>query len=244
MASGKVSGGKIVASRLASMVFPEPGGPIIRILCPPAAAMTMARFTCSWPLTSAKSISSPVLVSSSTAGGGSGVRSAAPRRNSTTSGRLCAAYTARSGTTAASRAFSLGMIKSLQPGLAAGQRHGQHPPGGFQPPVQGYLAIEQILIQIFLGRQTLGRQEPQGDGQVKTGAVFPDIGGSQIDGDPGPGKMITGIFNRRFDPVLALFNRNFRQPHGGEGRHAKGNIHFNFHQETVHSPDGPTGNPG
>ena len=137
-----------------------------------------------------------------------------------------------------------GNNQALQAGLAAGQGYGQHPPGRFQPAVQGYLAIEQILIQVFLGRQSLGRQEPDGDGQVKTGAVFPDIGGSQIDGNSGPGKMIAGIFNGCFDPVLALFNRNFRQPHSGEGRHAEGNIHFNFYKKTVHAPDGPTSDPG
>ena len=41
MASSKVSGGRMPASRLASMLLPEPGGPIIRTLCEPAAATSM-----------------------------------------------------------------------------------------------------------------------------------------------------------------------------------------------------------
>ena len=45
----------MVASRRASMVFPEPGGPTIRRLWPPAAATSSARRACRWPRTSAKS---------------------------------------------------------------------------------------------------------------------------------------------------------------------------------------------
>jgi hypothetical protein len=33
----------------ASRVLPAPGGPIISTLCPPAAATSRARLTCSWP---------------------------------------------------------------------------------------------------------------------------------------------------------------------------------------------------
>jgi hypothetical protein len=33
----------MVGKRFASMVFPEPGGPINRALCPPAAAISKAR---------------------------------------------------------------------------------------------------------------------------------------------------------------------------------------------------------
>ena len=36
----------------ASIVFPDPGGPIIITWCPPAAATCKAHFVCSWPNTS------------------------------------------------------------------------------------------------------------------------------------------------------------------------------------------------
>jgi len=42
--------GRIVGVARASSVFPAPGGPTITTLCPPAAATSSARFTCSWPL--------------------------------------------------------------------------------------------------------------------------------------------------------------------------------------------------
>ena len=47
------SGGRIVGNVLESNVFPEPGGPVIAILCPPAATISRARLTYSWPLTKA-----------------------------------------------------------------------------------------------------------------------------------------------------------------------------------------------
>ena len=53
--SPNVNGGRIEGRRLASMDFPLPGAPISRILCPPAAATSNARFTFSCPFTSEKS---------------------------------------------------------------------------------------------------------------------------------------------------------------------------------------------
>ena len=52
---GKVSRGRMPASRLASIVLPEPGGPIISTLCVPAAATSSARLAVVWPRTSRKS---------------------------------------------------------------------------------------------------------------------------------------------------------------------------------------------
>ena len=37
----------MLGKRLASIVFPEPGGPIKITLCPPAAAISIQRFTVS-----------------------------------------------------------------------------------------------------------------------------------------------------------------------------------------------------
>ena len=53
--SSRVMGGKMEGSRFASMDLPAPGGPTIITLCPPAAAISSARFACSCPRTSEKS---------------------------------------------------------------------------------------------------------------------------------------------------------------------------------------------
>ena len=42
----------MLGSRLMSMVFPDPGEPISRMLCLPEAAISMARLAASWPLMS------------------------------------------------------------------------------------------------------------------------------------------------------------------------------------------------
>ena len=52
----KLNGGRMVGIRLASMVLPEPGGPIIRMLWPPAQATSIARLAVCCPRTSLKSM--------------------------------------------------------------------------------------------------------------------------------------------------------------------------------------------
>src|SRR5215469_10099372 len=53
------SGGRIDGSRAASIDLPAPGGPTIRRLCPPAAAISKARLALSWPLMSTRSSVTP-----------------------------------------------------------------------------------------------------------------------------------------------------------------------------------------
>jgi hypothetical protein len=50
--SSRLKGGKIVGNRWASIVFPVPGEPMNRTLCPPAAATTKPRLAYSCPRTS------------------------------------------------------------------------------------------------------------------------------------------------------------------------------------------------
>jgi hypothetical protein len=56
-ARAAVSGGRIEGRRLASIDLPEPGGPFISRLWPPAAAISRARLALSWPLMSRRSAS-------------------------------------------------------------------------------------------------------------------------------------------------------------------------------------------
>ena len=53
MASSKVRSGRMDGSRCASILFPEPGGPMSSALWNPAAAISNARLANSWPMTSA-----------------------------------------------------------------------------------------------------------------------------------------------------------------------------------------------
>ena len=54
-ASRRVRSGRMEGRRRASMDLPDPGGPTMQRLWPPAAAISRARFTFSCPFTSAKS---------------------------------------------------------------------------------------------------------------------------------------------------------------------------------------------
>src|ERR1700720_2705104 len=87
-------------------------GSMVRILCPPAAATSTARFTCCWPLTSPKSSScSPDPVSDQLLVERTGSREISPRRKCTTSESELAPYTSTSSTTAASAALSAGTMR-------------------------------------------------------------------------------------------------------------------------------------
>ncbi len=82
-ASRLVMSGRMEGRRRASMDFPAPGEPMSRMLCPPAAAISSARFTFSWPMTSEKS--GPGSAPSAGAQDGAGARGFSPRRWATRS---------------------------------------------------------------------------------------------------------------------------------------------------------------
>ena len=71
--------------RFASMDLPVPGAPMSSTLCPPAAAITMARRASDWPMTSAKSGTWAQASSGSKGMTAAGAMGAMPRRASTTS---------------------------------------------------------------------------------------------------------------------------------------------------------------
>ncbi len=57
IASSSDIGGMMVAMRFDNIDLPEPGGPIMSRLCPPATATSIARLTWPCPFTSLKSTS-------------------------------------------------------------------------------------------------------------------------------------------------------------------------------------------
>ena len=57
--SSSVIGGRMPAMALAMELFPLPGAPRSRTLCPPALAISTPRLAPSWPMISAKSIKEP-----------------------------------------------------------------------------------------------------------------------------------------------------------------------------------------
>ena len=142
-ASRRVSGGRMLGSRRASMVFPAPGGPVNKTLCAPAAATCNARFACAWPRTSARSGAgdalSPRRVAPSTAAGAIGFR---PSRCRISAARHVAPITSTVPATAASRAFEAGRISPRVPrqpfAIERAPRMGRNSPLSPSSPTKAY----------------------------------------------------------------------------------------------------------
>ncbi len=120
-ASGKVSGGRIPGKRLASMVLPEPGGPIISTLCDPAAATSRARLAVPCPRTSLKSAqeASPPVSGAVPASCRTGSNLPCCWSNATTCARCSSANTRTPPAMAASAPLSDGTTRFRMPCLRA-----------------------------------------------------------------------------------------------------------------------------
>ena len=106
-----MSGGRIPANRRASIVLPDPGGPTIRTLCPPAAATSSARLAVVCPRTSPKSGRGSLEADAPAAGLGSeGANSSGRLSRLTTSARCLSPNTRTPSTTAASAALLCGTM--------------------------------------------------------------------------------------------------------------------------------------
>ena len=120
-ASSKLMLGSRVGKRLANMDFPDPGGPTSIMLCPPAAAISKARFTANCPLTSLKStgISKFACSYASMAGAFAGELVLGSFKKFTTWVKLDKPYTSRPSITEASEALISGTMIPLNPSSRA-----------------------------------------------------------------------------------------------------------------------------
>ena len=123
--SSRLISGSMPGRRFAIIDLPAPGGPTMRILCPPAAAISKARLTFSCPLTSAKSGSGRT--SSPGLGGCAGSIFSSPRRWRSSSRTFFTGYTVIFSAKAASSAFSAGTNSSRTPSRAAASAIGSVP---------------------------------------------------------------------------------------------------------------------
>jgi len=131
---------------------------------------------------------------------------------------------------------------SAFPGIFAGENYSVYRPvpGGdghrqgtadrFDPSIEGELSHDDEASGGILLDQPGGGEQADRHGQVEGGTVLFDACGSEVDGDAPRGKFVAGILDGGFDPVLALLDRPFGQPHGGELGQAAGDIdlHFNL----------------
>ena len=89
-----------------------------------------------------------------------------------------------------------------------------------------------------IGQLAAGHQHAKRDRQVESGAVFPDVGGGEVDGDAAEGKGEAGVGQGGPDPLPALAYGAVRQPDGGEGRQAAADVHLDVYRIGVDAEDG------
>ena len=174
--------------RLASMVLPVPGGPMSRMLWPPAAATSSARLATCWPRTSAKSAGSPR-------------RSLRGALLSTCSGGAkmapCVRGVEQLADLAAARSTAIdveprdgglpgvlrGMTRFLKPAARAAIAMGSIPCTA-RSARRGQFADEDKVGDVLDGSGSpYAPRMPMAMGEVEAGAFFLEVGGREIDGD-------------------------------------------------------------
>ena len=184
----KRSGGRMEGRRLASMVLPEPGGPIIRRLWPPAAATSRARLATCWPRTSSKSAvkcwqrASRALAVDAQRLGEDGAEVGGVEQLADFEQRVDRKDV---------DAFDDGGLGGVgggddevrDAGGAGGDGDGQHPWTARSAAVEAEFADEEEVETSLMAQAAVRAEEADGDGQVEAGAFLLEVGGCEVDGD-------------------------------------------------------------
>src|SRR5712664_797181 len=238
MASSSDIGGRIVGMRFASMVFPAPGGPINKMLCPPAQATSSARFADCCPCTSRKSTeycaASESICRASTF---TGVNDSGEFTRSTACGSDFTANTSTPSTTAASFAFASGTASAFNPNSRAASAADSAPRTERTLPSSDSSPRNIILVQLFAEKLSLAAHQTQRHGQIESRPFLPHIRRRQIDRHALPmRKLEPAVSQRALDPLAAFLHRIVRQPHHIKILHARGShVHLNLHEVGVNS---------
>ncbi len=104
-----------------------------------------------------------------------------------------------------------GDVEPLDPGLARGEGHGEHPDDGPQLAGEGQLAHEGGggVVEAELAA---GGEDPDEDGQVVDGAGLAAVGGREVDGHPADGEAEPAVLRGGADALTGLLDGGVRQP--------------------------------
>ena len=208
----------------ASSDLPAPGGPIISMLWPPAAAISSARLAVSWPFTCARSGPPPGGSASPGAGGAS---TAVPRRWLSKAMRSGAAITSISPAQAASAPCAAGQIRP-SPRAEAWMRGEQHAGRRRDPPVEAELADREIGGSVSAIDRAHRGEQAERDRQIVMRAFLGQIGGREVDRDPLRRQRQADRGERGMDPLAALRHRLVGQADDEEFRQARGDLHLHL----------------
>ncbi len=219
--SACVGGGRMPVSRRASMVLPEPGGPVMSRLWAPAAAISSARRARVWPRTSARSA-----IAIGTGGGGGRDRL----------GLVAVVQDVDDVAQAAGGDHGHGARQGRLGRALRGddERVGPHPPRGLghreraAHGPQG--AVEPELGRGRHPRHPIARRLPrcgqqrEGDREIEPRALLALLGGSQVHRQPPHREVELGRGDAAAHALARLLDGAVGQADDDERRHAVGDV--------------------
>src|SRR6185295_2164876 len=119
---------------------------------------------------------------------------------------------------------------AAETGRPRGQSHRESTPHGPQISFEPDLAQHHVLLEAVFRELTAGHQNAERDGQVEGRAVFANVGGSKVDGDPAEGKTKARVYQGRTHSFPALLYGAVRQPDCRERGQSVGYVHLNIHR--------------
>ncbi len=235
MASSSDIGGRIVGMRLASIVFPAPGGPMKIMLWLPAQATSSARLAACCPRTSR--ISTAYCAASASIE----PRVHAHRRERFR--RIDQIHGLRQRFHGEDvDAFDHGRLArvrlrhhhGLDPVLARRQRRRKRAAHRAHAAIERQFAQENILIEALAEKRSLAAQNPKRHRQIERRTFLANVGGRQIHGDALQGKIEAAILQRGLDAFAAFLHRDVRQAHDVEiARASRADVHLHLDQVGV-----------
>ena len=177
-ASSKHISGRTPRRRRASIVLPAPGGPVISRLCPPAAAISMARRATACPRMSARSV--PSSWTSLTVGTWTSVTASGWFRASMASASERTVQTSRPSTTQASGAFRGGSRMPRDAESARGHGNRQHASNAVDAAVERQLAEHHGVGDGLRLEHAFVRQQAQRDGEVERRPALRTSAGARL----------------------------------------------------------------
>ena len=94
--------------------------------------------------------------------------------------------------------------------------NGQHAAHCAQRAIKAKLADQDEVADVLDGESAVGTQDADGDGQVETGALFFEVGGSEVDGDACGREVEAGVLDGGADAVAGFADGGVGQAYGGE----------------------------
>ncbi len=243
IASARVSGGRIVGRRRASIVLPVPGRALEQQVVPSGRGDLEGEqrrlVTANVGQVRARCALAPW------AGGAPGRDGVAPPASTSAAARrLATATMRRSSTSAASCARVRGTISRVQPHRLRALGHRQRAGRVAQLTAEGELAEDRAAGQRVGGHLAAGREHRQRERGIEARAGLAHERRREVGGDPALGELEAGVEDRRADAVARLSHRGVAEADDGERGQAAADVDLHPDLEGLDPVDGKRRDPG